>query len=105
MSSNGVPSLHEFLAAKTETQLRNYLFKMESGAARLCQHNILLWVFISKEICVPAADPNLDPHQVERAQGRPRPASCASLPGPEWGEAIGGSPQKFILILKLFTFL
>ena len=60
---------------------------------------------LNVEICVPAADPNLDPHQVERAQGHPRPASCASLPRPEWGEAIGGSSQKFIFILKLFTFL
>ena len=27
--NNGVPSLREFLDAKTETQLRNYLYKME----------------------------------------------------------------------------
>ena len=43
MSSRG-PSLQEYLAAKSETQLRNYLFKMEGGVARLCHHHYILLV-------------------------------------------------------------
>ena len=43
MSVRG-PSLQEYLAAKSETQLRNYLFKMEGGVARLCHHHYILLV-------------------------------------------------------------
>ena len=39
MSDHNGLSLEEYLAAKTETQLRNYLFKMKGGVARLCQHH------------------------------------------------------------------
>ena len=68
MSNHEVPSLHEYLAAKTETQLRNYLFKMESGAARLCHHNIFLCVLISKE-CGQILWSQIDDPGVQGVQG------------------------------------
>ena len=81
-------SLEVYLAAKTETQLRNYLFKMEGGVARLYHCNDALLKFLLFK----AAFIFLY-QKAEWEQRHPCPTRSAVVPGPQWGEAVGGNFQ------------